>query len=164
MIRRVCMQHPRLSLKKIWTQGMSNSQKTSFVQEERQRPVDFLQEISWLDTWNVEWSPIFDESQFHQFEYFSKYVRRPPNTRFNWRHTLPTIHHSPTILVWRCFSGCGCGDLWFLPQNSTMKAVNYLPVLQEFLPPTMLRLGSTHFQQDVAPCHKAWLVTEWLQS
>jgi hypothetical protein len=28
----------------------------------------------------------------------------------------------------------------------------------------MLRLGSTHFQQDGAPSHKAWLVTGWLQS
>lgn len=105
-----------------------------------------------------------DESQFHLFENMCKYVRRPRNARFNRRYTLPTVRHSPSVMVWGSFSGRGIGSLHFLPPNTTFRAANYLAMLQEVLPHTMERLGATVLQQDNAPCHKAKIVGAWLRS
>jgi predicted transcriptional regulator len=117
-------------------------------------------------TWTTEmWRQVLfsDESQFHQVQQLSTKVRRPPNTRYQVKYIQPTVRHSPSVMVWACFSGSGIGALWFLPTNETMRAGNYLEVLQEHLVNSMQRLGCTHFQQDGAPCHTAKLVTNWLR-
>jgi transposase len=104
-----------------------------------------------------------DESQFHQVQATAKYVRRPKNERFNQKYTIPTVRHSPSVMVWGSFSGQGAGNLYFLPPNTTFKADNYLTMLKKELPAVMHRLNGTFFQQDNAPCHKAKLVMTWLR-
>jgi transposase len=118
----------------------------------------------------LHWTPAMwenvlfsDESQFHQFQAFPRYVRRPINTRFVPRFAQPTVRHSASIMVWASFSSRGIGDIWFLPPNTTMRAVTYLAVLQNHLVASMHRLGATTFQHDGAPCHTARLVKQWLQ-
>ena len=117
--------------------------------------------------WTAEiWSNVMfsDESQFYQFQAFPRYARRPVNTRFKPRYTQPTVRHSPSVMVWASFSGRGLGDIWFLPPNTTMRAANYLTVLQDHLRSSMDRLGATTFQHDGAPCHTARTVKQYLQA
>lgn len=105
-----------------------------------------------------------DESQFCQFKTYIKYVRRPKNSRYKLKYILSTVRHPLSVMVWGCFSGHGAGDLYFLPKNTTIKATNYLRVLQQHLLLSMQRLGCSHFQHDGAPCHKAKVVSNWLVS
>jgi len=105
-----------------------------------------------------------DESRFHTLQRISSYVRRPINTRYETKYIQPTVRHSPSVMVWACFSGSGTGAIWFLTLNTTMKATEYLEVLREHLLSSMETLGCHYFQQDGAPCHKAKLVMNWLGS
>jgi hypothetical protein len=49
-----------------------------------------------------------------------------------------------------------------MPKNTTINAAVYLGILKDKLIPHMTVLGSTEFQHDGAPCHRAALVTRWL--
>jgi hypothetical protein len=116
---------------------------------------------SWTeDQWmNVMFS---DESTFSQFSSYVRHVRRPPGQRYNLRYVVPTVKQAPTVMVWAGFSGRGRGGMWFMPKNTTINGAVYLKVLQDKLEPHMTALGSTEFQHDGAPCHRAALVTRWL--
>lgn len=67
-------------------------------------------------------------------------------------------------MIWGSMSSSGRGNLWFLPKSETMKASNYLKVLQDRLPAMMNVRGTNIFMHDGAPCHKARSVTSWLES
>ena len=113
-----------------------------------------------VDQWNkVLWS---DESTIRQFSNYTFHVRRPKGTRYQARHCTPTVKHSPSVTVWGAFSAKGVGPLWFLPAGQTMRAANYLSLLQEKLPISMISFQCEVFQQDGAPCHQAKLVKQWL--
>lgn len=112
------------------------------------------------DQWiNVMFS---DESTFSQFSSYVRHVRRPPGQRYNLRYVVPTVKQAPTVMVWACFSGHGRGGIWFMPKNTTINGAVYLDILKDKLMPHMTVLGSTEFQHDGAPCHRAALVTRWL--
>ena len=112
------------------------------------------------DQWmNVMFS---DESTFSQFSSYVRHVRRPPGQRYNLRYVVPTVKQAPTVMVWACFSGRGRGGIWFMPKNTTINAVVYRDILKDKLAAHMTILGSTEFQHDGAPCHRAALVTRWL--
>jgi len=112
------------------------------------------------DQWmNVMFS---DESTFSQFSSYVRHVRRPSGQRFNLRYVVPTVKQAPTVMVWASFSGRGRGGIWFMPKNTTINGAVYLDILKDKLTPHMTILGSTEFQHDGAPCHRAALVTRWL--
>ena len=119
-----------------------------------------------VNAWTPEmWSRVLfsDESTIRQFAHVgSSMIRRPWNTRFNPRYVIPTVKHSPSVMVWGSFGCSGRGNLWFLPPNTTMRAANYLEVLKERLRPMMARRQTTIFMHDGAPCHQARIVKSWL--
>ncbi|GBO33815.1 hypothetical protein AVEN_224183-1 [Araneus ventricosus] len=68
------------------------------------------------------------------------------------------------IMLWRTFSWAALGPVVAIEQ--TMKAVNYLTIIADQLYPYMAFVfptGNGIFQQDNAPCHKAWIVLEWFE-
>lgn len=118
--------------------------------------------------WTVEdWSKVLfsDESTFHQFRDHRKCVRVPiGQSPLNPKYTTKTIKHSPSVMVWGCFSYNGRGSLYFLPKGKTMNAKLYLEMLQAKLPAFMNILQCSTFMQDSAPCHTAKVVIRWLKS
>lgn len=103
-----------------------------------------------------------DESAFYQFKCYQQYIRRPRNSRYNARYTIPTVRQSQSIMVWGSISASGPGDLWFMPRNTTMTGLVYLQLLQERLLPLLQRLNCHTLQHDGAPCHRAKCVKDWL--
>lgn len=112
-----------------------------------------------------QWKKVMfsDECTFQQFGLGSLRVRRFPNTRFSPQNTLPTVKHSPKVMVWGCFSAAGRGNLAFIPAGKTVNAQMYRSILEERLERTMLMHRCTIFQQDSAPCHTAGTVKNWLK-
>ena len=76
-----------------------------------------------------------DESTFKLVRGGSKTVRRPSTaSRYDTRFTVKTVKHPAIVMVWGAFSGTkGRGCLYFLPKDVTMKASNYVNVLEEHL-------------------------------
>lgn len=118
-------------------------------------------------SWSVkDWQKVLfsDECMIKQFANYSQHVRRPTGKRYNPRFVVPTVKHSPSLMVWGCISAEGCGNLWFMPPSTTINAHAYLSILQEKLPLSMPRLHCKVFQQDGAPAHNSKLVKQWLAS
>lgn len=124
-----------------------------------------------LDEWKrVIWS---DESTFLQFHDTMRTVRRPPGASpHSPAFTRKTVKHSPSIMVWGCFSFRGRGTLHFLERGQKMNTQLYTAILSEKLPRMLAQIPRAIFQQDAAPCHtskasKAWFrdngveVLEW---
>lgn len=108
-----------------------------------------------VEQWrNVMWS---DESTFTQFYRTERWIRRPPGQRF----TIPTVKHSPSIMVWGCFSFRGRGSLLVLEKNERVNANRYLQILQNHLLMEMAIHQCEIFQQDSAPCHTAKVCIKW---
>lgn len=108
--------------------------------------------------WTPEmWSKVLfsDETTIRQFSTAPCLVRRPPGTRYEKRYCLPTVKHSPSVMIWGSMSSSGRGNLWFLSPNKTMNAEVYLNVLQERLRPMMNIRSTEVFMHDGAPCHRA---------
>jgi hypothetical protein len=80
----------------------------------------------------------------------------------NLRYVVPTVKQAPTIMVWASFSGCERGGIWLMPKNITINGAVYLDILKDKLVPHMTIPGSTEFQHDGAPCHRAAVITHWL--
>jgi transposase len=116
---------------------------------------------------SVEWEKVMfsDESKFTTFSSRPMTVRRPRGSnRFDHRFTQKTVKQSPGVMIWGCFSAKGRGGLFFLPANTTMNAIRYTNVLEVHLLPFMTIHGTSIFQQDSAPCHKAKLVMDWTRN
>ncbi|GFU49553.1 transposable element Tcb1 transposase [Trichonephila clavipes] len=67
-------------------------------------------------------------------------------------------------MVWGCMSSHGVGRLHIV--SGTVKAMNYIEILQNKLQPTakdVLGNQSWIFQDDNAPCHRAKVVQKWLE-
>ncbi|GBM40893.1 Transposable element Tc1 transposase [Araneus ventricosus] len=92
-------------------------------------------------------------------------VRRLPGEKL-----LPSCTESHTqaggggIMIWGTFSWAALGPVVVVEQ--TMKAANYLNIIADQMHPYMAFVfptGNGNFQQDNAPCHKAWIVLEWFE-
>lgn len=112
-----------------------------------------------------QWSKVLfsDESTFRQFTSIKSFVRRPnksnPN---NKRFSIGTVKHSPQVMVWAAFGYYGRGPLHFIPSGEMMNSTRYRNILEQKLPTWMPLLQCEIFLHDSAPCHKAKLVTQWL--
>ncbi|GBN76236.1 Transposable element Tc1 transposase [Araneus ventricosus] len=92
-------------------------------------------------------------------------VRRLPNEQL-----LPSCRAGHTqaggggIMLWGTLSLAALGPVVVVEQ--TMKAVNYLNIIEDQLHPYMTFVfptGNGIFQLDNAPCHKARIVLEWFE-
>jgi len=91
-------------------------------------------------TWTKEqWEKVLfsNETMIMQFESTSASVRRLAGQRNNPQYTIPTVKHSPKLMVWGCFGSGGRGGLWFMPKNMTMKSDKYISLLESKLPQFM---------------------------
>lgn len=110
----------------------------------------------------VMWS---DESTFQVLSSHRVKVRRPSNSsRYDSRFTVKTVKHSPSVMVWACFSAkLGRGGLFFLPKNTTMNADRYIGVLNDHLYDSFSIHDTSIFMHDGAPCHTSRKVKQDLQ-
>ena len=92
------------------------------------------------------------------------YVRRPTGSRYSEKFCAKTVKNAPYWMIWGSFSASGRGNLYFLPQNTTMNGAQHLSVLKERLKPIMRTRNCTMFMHDGAPCHASRRVKSWLQN
>ena len=113
----------------------------------------------------AEWDSVLfsDEATFQQFGVRVFGVRRPENSRYVPRYTVPTMKNPPKVMVWGSFSSRGRGSLHFVPLKETVTAAKYLDLLQDKLKGIMKIHGCRIFQQDSAPAHTAKVVSSWLK-
>lgn len=131
----------------------------------RQKRINFCKKYQ---RWTMEqWRTVLfsDESTFQQFCNTQHHVRRPAGTSpLNPRYTIKTVKHSPSVMVWGCFSYFNRGALTFLAPNERMNADRYINILEEKLIQFMGRCQTSIFQQDNAPCHAAKKTLNWFRS
>ena len=115
--------------------------------------------------WTAEvWKRVVfsDESTFLQFHDTKRLVRRPSGTSpYNPAYTVKTIKHSPSVMVWGCFSYLGRGRLHFLEKNQKMNSTLYTAILSEKLPHMTARIPNAIFQRDSAACHTSKHTKKW---
>lgn len=117
----------------------------------------FLHENSY---WNqVIWS---DESKFNVFGSDGKCtVWRKNNTRLLEKNLCPSVKHSPSVMVWGCFSAKGVGKLQII--EGIMDSTRYCQILRDNLKSSARNLGmrSFIFQQDNDPKHKSRITRDY---
>jgi hypothetical protein len=115
--------------------------------------------------WTIaEWGRVMfsDESLIRQFYSNIPIIRRPPGQRYNIRFTIPTVKHSPSVMIWGAISAQGPLDLFLVPPKTMVNASVYQDILADRLPQGMHDKNCTIFQHDGAPCHSAKRVRDWL--
>ena len=73
------------------------------------------------------------------------------------------MKHSPKVMIWGTFSATGRGALYFVPQNKTVTADEYLNILRSKLLLSINIHNCTVFQHDSGPTHAAKKVKDWLR-
>ena len=113
-----------------------------------------------------DWSKIMwtDESTFEQFGTRAKHIRRPVGQRYKMQYTVQTMKHPIKQMIWGAISVHGKAGLFFLPKGTTMNGNRYLNLLKDKLETDFAIHGTTTLMHDGAPCHRAKLVSGWLQS
>lgn len=98
-----------------------------------------------------------DESIFCTSRNTGQRVRRKTGEgRFDEKYTKKTFKHSPSIMIWTCFSGKGGpGDIFFLKPKTKITSSVYVKVLESHLTKTMRRQKVGVFFQDRATPHTA---------
>ncbi|GFX82458.1 transposable element Tcb1 transposase [Trichonephila clavipes] len=110
--------------------------------------------------WTIkDWEKVIfsDKSQFCIYgNQSSAYVRRRTHEEFRPQCLKPTVKYPTKVMVWGCMSSHGVGKLHIA--NETVKAMDYIEILQNKLLPTardLLGNQSWIFQDDNTPCHRA---------
>lgn len=153
----------QILIKKYGLYARRPAKKPLISNQMRLKRLQFVEQYS---HWTAEnWQSVMfsDESSFEQFQKRHQHVRRPSGQRFNKRFTIATVKHPPKVMIWGCFSAKNTGGLFFLPAKTTMNQHTYLDLLKEKLIAHMRIHEASHFLHDSAPCHKAKIVTAWLQ-
>ncbi|GFW70642.1 transposable element Tcb1 transposase [Trichonephila clavipes] len=94
----------------------------------------------------------------------SVYVRRHTHEEFSSQCLKPTVKYPTKVMVWGCMSSYGVGRLHIV--SRTVKAVDYIEILQNKLLPTVRDLFGNQswiFKDDNAPCHRAKVAQKWLK-
>ena len=117
--------------------------------------------------WTAEqWDTVMwtDECSIEQFGSRQLAVRRPTSQRYNPRYVVQTMKHPVKQMIWGSISSQGRGGLFFLPKGKTMNASTYLDLLKEKLSTHMTIHSTGILMHDGAPCHRAKVVSQWLDS
>ena len=92
------------------------------------------------------------------------YIHRPTGSQYSEKFCDKTVKNARYWMIWDSLSASGRGNLYFLPQNTTMNGTQYLSVLGERLKPMMCTCNCTMFMHDGAPCHTSRRVKSWLEN
>lgn len=186
LIRRLCVSHPFASSSEIRANLPSDSLNICSTSTIRRRLIKsglraykpakkpFLSRKNIIDrlafceryrhlTLN-DWSNVMfsDETKISQFHSNRPTVRRPRNQRFSPKYTVKTVRSAASVMIWGAISMDGRCGLHFIPRGSTLKARDYLAIIQEKVLQFMALRGTSILQQDGAPCHNAKLVKHWI--
>ena len=82
--------------------------------------------------------------------------------RYEDRYCVPSVKHSPSIMIWGSISASGRGGISFIPPKTTVNAERYLHILQNKLPTWMNIRNCSIFQHEGAPAHNAKSAKTWL--
>lgn len=129
-----------------------------------------LRRLKWCKehkNWTYDnWKTVLfsDEAMFRQFGgRFKLYVRRPVNTRYVPRYTIPTVKKCDGLMIWGTMSAKGRGSLHFVPKKTTVNSDRYIKILEDKLQACMNIHQTTVFQHDMAPCHNSKKTNDWLR-
>lgn len=130
----------------------------------KKKRLDFCKKYQ--DWTSEKWKKVMfsDEITFKLVRGGSKIVHRPSTaSRYDLKCTIKTIKHPDDITMWGAFSGNkGRGGLYFFPKNLTMKASNYVNVLQEHLLNFWVIHQCDFFMHDGTSAYKTKAVTKFL--
>lgn len=114
---------------------------------------------------NEMWSTVMfsDETIIRQFSRAVIRVRRPVGKRYCLRYVRPSVKNCPQVMIWGAISSKGRAAISFVPPGKTMDAKRYLSILKDKLPDHMSIHRCDYFQHDGAPCHRAKLVSDWIE-
>lgn len=137
------------------------SRKPLLTPQQRQKRKLFCKKYKNWDA--AQWSKVLfsDESTFLQFGAVTQFVRRPVGSREDIRYSVPTVKHSPKIMVWGSFSASGRGSLYFVNDKQMVNAQEYVNILESKVRLSMQLHGCDVFQQDSAPAHTSRLAKKW---
>lgn len=104
-----------------------------------------------------------DESKFNLIGPDGKQtVRRRAKERYLDECLLPTVKHSPYVMVWGCMTNWGLGRILLL--DGSVNAAKYKEIIADGVVPTIEELccyiPNPIFQDDSAPCHRAHSVSK----
>lgn len=130
-----------------------------------------LRRLNWCKeykNWTYrQWKKVLfsDESMIRQFSSnsFTNFVRRPTNSRFLPRYTVPTVKSTGGVMIWGCMSARGRGSIAFIPKGESINSKRFVDIIRERVPRTMAIHQSELFQLDNAPCHSSRYTKQWLQ-
>ncbi|GFV52689.1 transposable element Tcb1 transposase [Trichonephila clavipes] len=161
----VCPRTVRGRLLEIGLRGCKAHPKLLLAEFQRKRRLTWAREHS---LWTIkDWEKVIfsDEGQFCiSGNQSSAYVRRRTPEEFSPQCLKPTVKYPTKVMVWGCMSSHGVGRLHIV--SGTVKAMNYIEILQNKLLPTardLFRNQPWIFQDDNAPCHRAKVVQKWLK-
>ncbi|GFU65241.1 transposable element Tcb1 transposase [Trichonephila clavipes] len=161
----VCPRTVRGRLLEIRLRGCKARPKPLRTEFQRKRRLTWAREHS---LWTIkDWEKVIfrDESQFCiSGNQSSAYVRRHTQEEFSPQCLKPTVKYPTKVMVWGCMSSHGVGRLHIV--SRTVKAMDYIEILQNKLLPTVNDLLGNHssiFQDDNAPCHRVKVVQKWLK-
>ncbi|GFY27611.1 transposable element Tcb1 transposase [Trichonephila clavipes] len=153
-------------LLEIGLRGCKARPKPLLTEFQRKRRLTGIREHS---LWTIkDWEKVIfsDESQFCiSGDQSSAYVRRRTHEEFSPQCLNPTVRYPTKVMVWGCMSSHGVGRLHIV--SGTVKAMNYIEILQNKLLPTTRDLFGNQswvFQDDNSPCHRAKVVQKWLKN
>lgn len=129
--------------------------RLAFAKEHLNKPKEFWRSVLWTDESSFEYN-----SSKNKF-----FVRLPKVVRQKKRPVCEKVSHGGgSVMFWGCVSYNGLGDL--VPITGSMNQNQYLITLNENAFPSGDRLIGESFilQQDNAPCHKARMITNFLNN
>ncbi|GFV73058.1 transposable element Tcb1 transposase [Trichonephila clavipes] len=161
----VCPRTVRGRLLEIRLRGCKARLKPLLTEFQRKRRLTWEREHS---LWTIkDWKKVIlsDEGQFCiSGNQSSAYVKRHTHEEFSPQCLKPTVKYPTKVMIWGCMSSHGVGRLHIV--SGTVKAMNYIEILQNKLLPTARDLFGNQswvFQDENAPCHRAKVVQKWLK-
>lgn len=145
-------------LNKLGLRALKPAKKPLLTIKMKQKRLQWARERS---TWTEQdWEKVVfsDESKFNLFGSDGKTtVRRRKGERYAEQCILPTVKHSPSVMVWGAITFNKVGPIVFL--EGTMNAAKYKSILETHVLPLIQEMENyvenPLFQDDSAPCHRA---------
>ena len=146
--------HARVVKKKPLLTAKHKQDRLEFAMNHKDKPIAFWKNILWSDESKFQ----LKSSKRRLFCY------RNNKTTLYPKHIQPVVKHSPSVMVWGCFSYNGVGDLVFI--GGKMTGQSYVDILKCHLHQSATKSGLRKnyiFQQDNDPKHTSKVAKEYFE-